>query len=152
MRQADMIGGLVAIFLGGVAIHQANRLEYWSSFGPGPGFIPLWSGVFIALGGLWLMLQAWRRAKEAARDKDPGHQGRLIQVAGVGALTMVLALAVDYVGFSLPTFAFLALLIGWIGSHKLTTNLGVSAGLTATFYLVFGYFLEVPLPKGWIGF
>lgn len=152
MRQADMIGGLLAVFLGGLAVHQSSQMEYWSSFGPGPGFIPLWSGVLIAIGGLLLTFQAWKRAKDKAPEKDPQQRYRLIQVAVVAALTMVLAVAVDFVGFSLPTFVFLAFLTGWLGDHKLVTTLTVSAGLTATFHFVFGYFLEVPLPKGWIGF
>lgn len=152
MRRANIIGSMIIMGFGIIAITQAVNLDYWSSFGPGPGFIPLWASIVIVGGGLVQLIQFWRKPREPKVEISPEQRARLIQVAMVAVMTILCALTMDIIGFCLPCFAFTYLLIGWVGKHKQKTAVSVAVGLTAGFYLVFVLALEIPLPKGIMGF
>lgn len=152
VRRANIIGSVIIMLFGAIAVTQAVDMDYWSSFGPGPGFIPLWASIIIICGGLVQCIQALRQPKEGRTAISPEQKGRLMQVAMVAIMTILCALTMDIIGFCLPCFLFTYLLIGWVGKHKQKTAVSVAVGLTAGFYLVFVLALEIPLPKGIMGF
>ena len=47
MRLADLIGGVVVLILGLAVVFFSSQLPYYSEYGPGPGFLPLWLGVVL---------------------------------------------------------------------------------------------------------
>lgn len=47
MRLADLIGGVVVLILGLAVVFFSLQLTYYSEYGPGPGFLPLWLGVVL---------------------------------------------------------------------------------------------------------
>lgn len=153
MRRADIAGGLIFVAVGMVIAWQAIPLGYWTHMGPGPGFVPLWSGVAIGLGGLLLFIQSLR-SKEPREEGENGGKmpGIPRSVLVVAAFTILAAFAMDIVGFSLSMFLFLATLIGLSRRHRLSVVIGVAAAVTGAFFLVFEWGLQVPLPRGVIGF
>ncbi len=149
MRQADIIGALISIFFGVFVITQALGLEYWWRFGPGPGFVPLWSGVLILSGGVLLFITSVRRPPDTMEPVNPEGRKRLITIT---VLTVLAAVAMNYLGFGTTMFLFMALLVGGVGRHRWYVTLGSALLVSVTFYLVFVKWLLVPLPKGVFGF
>lgn len=152
MQRSDLVGSLVIIAFGGFAISQAVGLEYWSQFGPGPGFIPLWASIIMVLGGAIRIIQGLLKGVQERRTIGAEAKKRLFQVFAVAALTGLTVFSIDLVGFSAPIFIFSFLLVRWIGQHNLRTTLIYSICITASFYLIFVVALSVPLPKGVLGF
>ena len=142
MRRSEIVGAIVSIIVGLFIVVQAAQLEYWMSMGPGPGFVPLWAGIAIALAGIFLLIQALR---------SPNEQRRSGMVWMAAAMTVLAALGMNFIGFSLTSFIFIAVLIGMSGSHRMTTTIGVAAVVTIVFLLVFRWGLQVPLPAGFMG-
>ena len=153
MRRADIAGGLIFVAVGMAIVWQSVPLGYWTRMGPGPGFVPLWSGVVIALGGLLLSLQSLR-SKESGQSAENGCKmpGIPRSVVLVAVLTVCAAFAMDILGFSLSMFLFLATLIGLSRRHRWSVTIGGAAVVTGAFFLVFEWGLQVPLPRGMIGF
>lgn len=153
VRRADIIGSLIIIFFGIFAVTQAVQLEYWWKFGPGPGFLPVWASIFLLLGGCILLIQSLRKSQpENALANDPQKIKRLINISAVAILTVLTAISIIYIGFSISIFLFMALMVGVLGKYRWYVTLGTAAGTSLAFYLLFAIGLQVPLPKGIFGF
>lgn len=149
MRRAEIIGAIVSTIVGLAIVSQAAQLEYWMPLGPGPGFVPLWAGIAIALAGIVLLIQVLRTPRDP--EEPPPEKGRSGMVWVAAALTVLAALGMNFIGFSAASFLFMAVLIGISGSHRWTTTIGIAAVVTVVFLLVFKWGLQVPLPTGVIG-
>ncbi len=152
MRRADIIGGIITIFFGLIAITQSIQLDYWSPFGPGPGFVPLWCSIFIVFGGVLLIIQALGKRAVPARAIDATKLKRLTGVGSVAGLTVAAAVVMNIIGFTLSMFLFMATMMGFSRKHKWSVVFATAAGVAISFYFVFYKWLQVPLPKGFVGF
>lgn len=152
MRRADIVGGVMTILFGIFAITQAAQLEYWSQFGPGPGFVPLWSSVIVLGGGILLFIQAVRKRAKTAPPLGSEKIRGLVVVGIVTLLTMVAALMMSYVGFTASMFIYVTILVSGIGKHRWHVGLVTGAITAVSFYVLFAKWLQVPLSKGIMGF
>ena len=69
----------------------------------------------------------------------------LILLGSIVAYTLL----VDPVGFLITTFALLVLLMKRLGASWKATLIGAGLGTVVT-YVMFAYWLRVPLPPGWL--
>ena len=151
MRRADSIAGAALLALGasfsvGALMHHA----YWGANGPGPGFLPFWLGLVMALLAGALLLGALRAA-DAGQTWLPTGDGlrRLTIVLG---LTTALVALLQVVGMVLGTVLFLIALMRLLDRLPWRTTLSVSLAVAASNYLIFAYWLKVPMPVGVLGF
>ena len=63
------------------------------------------------------------------------------------AILIFYALVIELLGFILTTFIFLIIWMWVIERLRWRTILSISIGTTVVLYLIFSFFLEVPLPK-----
>ena len=152
MRRADIIGGILTILFGIIAITQSVQLDYWSPFGPGSGFVPLWSSIIIVFGGILLIIQALRRRPMPVQAMDKQKIKRLGTVGMVAGLTVAAAVLMDIIGFTLSMFLFMATMMGFSRKHRWHVVVATSVTVAVSFYFVFDKWLQVPLPKGFVGF
>ncbi|HIJ55381.1 MAG TPA: tripartite tricarboxylate transporter TctB family protein [Deltaproteobacteria bacterium] len=153
MRRADIAGGLITILFGIFAISQAAQIDYWWKFGPGPGFLPLWASIVMVFGGCLLLIQALRKPKQDKhRPKDPQQIKRIGNVAAVAGLTVLTAVGMVYLGFSIAIFLFVALMIHMLGKYRWYITLSMALFISLAFYISFAKWLQVPLPEGIFGF
>ncbi len=114
---------------------------------PGPGFLPFGLACLLILLALALIISQWKKGDSQTPFWPGGAWVR--PLLGTGAFVFY-AFAIEHIGFIITTFAFLVLWmwiierIGWI------RILSVSICVTAILYLIFAYFLEVPLPTGFL--
>jgi len=147
MRQAERVVAALSVLLGLAVVWKAWRMEYLTELGPGPGFFPLWMGLILTgLSGAWLLSALWRATPETDRRFLPAWHGLRRILLVLGALIAV-GLALEFVGFQLAMFAFVAFVLtalGWRG-WGLTTVL--SAVLSVGVYHAFTRWLDVTLPR-----
>jgi hypothetical protein len=150
MRTAEIIVALVLLLLAGVLGWESLRLGTgWASSGPGPGFVPFWLSVAVAVAGFGVLVQQARRVDQSAPPWFPSRSSLvfwlkiLVPMAGVVVLLRSL-------GIYLVTGLYLALFSAWIGRHRWFVVLGVSLLIPLVMYLSFERFFKLPLPKSFL--
>ena len=151
MRGADRITGAVLLVLSvAFAAGALRSYAYWSPSGPGPAFLPFWLGVAMAVLATLLLLSAWRRPDRG----DPW----LPQGAGLRRLALVLGTSValvallDTLGMVIGTALFLVVLLRGLDRVSWPVSVAVALATAAFTFLVFTWWLKVPLPVGVLGF
>ena len=151
MASAQVVGGLFLLVLGVLTSLFASRLSYGSEVGPGPGFLPLWIGIGLALCGVATTVKAVRLRRARRTESAPFFMPKTRQVVFI-FLTLVatfLLLPVFGLSFGLALFTGFTMRItgrhGWFWCGLATV---VTA---AAVRFVFGYLLDIPLPRGLVG-
>lgn len=147
----DLVTALVISSFAVFVIYEASSLPYYSEYGPGPGFLPLWlgMGIFVlALSLVFANLLGFARIEEGV----PQPWTAIGRALGGWVGLMVAIALLPWVGFGL-SFAFLTtLLILVLEGRSPLTALGTAVSLSLGFYLIFALALGVPLPSGPWGF
>jgi hypothetical protein len=147
MRIADLIGGAVVLLLGLAVIYFSSQMEYYSEFGPGPGFLPLWVGICITGFTIVLIFKILRKHEKAGAFLKPRTR------EGFKLLIMIIAtfLLLPFLGFSIGFGLFAGITMRVMGRHGWVacglTAVGVAIGIR----YVFGHWLSIPLPTGIVG-
>jgi hypothetical protein len=132
------IGAFTAV--GIYVLLSSVGLGLWTSLGPGPGLFPFAMGaVLVAMALIWLV-QELRRPSETAEGVD-----RRLVIEVVVSL-VILAAAMDLLGFQLSMFMFLMYHLKLRGRRTWVSSLIIAvAGSFGAFY-AFNYGLNVSLP------
>jgi putative tricarboxylic transport membrane protein len=130
-----------------MAVWGSTQLSMGKFKHPGPGFMPFGLGLCLIILSLVLIL------KNLGRNSSPipfwSHRTWLRPLLGL-AILVFYAFGIDRLGFILTTFIFLLIWMGLIERLRWKTALSISMGTTVALYLLFVFFLEVPLPKGFL--
>jgi hypothetical protein len=156
MKRADVVAGILLAAAFGAALWEATSFQYRTEFAPGPGFAPVWiSAIAIAI-ALLIAVIAFRSASDVRDDAGAPVEGLdkrgLARVGATLAGLVVLLALVPLIGFVPAIFAFLVFLTLAVQRLAVASALGVSAGTVVFVYVVFVHFLDVPIPKGPLGF
>jgi putative tricarboxylic transport membrane protein len=114
---------------------------------PGPGFLPFGLALCLIALSLALIIKSWK----GTASPTPFWPQRtwLRPLLGV-AIFVFYALVIQRLGFLLSTFSFLIIWTRLIERVRWRTLIGISIATTAGLYFIFVFFLEVPLPKGFL--
>ncbi|HYC47868.1 MAG TPA: tripartite tricarboxylate transporter TctB family protein [Burkholderiales bacterium] len=154
MTRADFIGGLVLSAFFGAALWEGWSFQYGTEFAPGPGFAPVWLSaiglcvsLLIAAHGL-LAMRSPERSAAAPELEKWGLVRVVLTLLGLGAMIFL----VESLGLALSILLFLLYLTLVVQRHGAAVGIASSVGTVVFVYVVFVYFLEVPVPKGPLGF
>ncbi len=153
MKKADRIFAIICLGLSGWLIRESFKYDYMTMYTPGPGFHPFWLGICLGLLSLYLLFDTFRRrdAKEEGQSISAGEEG-----ADPGGLILLitagLALLMTRLGFVLSSFVFIVLTLAILEKFKIFKSILYGAVMSGAIFLIFRYWLEVDLPKGWLGF
>ena len=147
MRIADLIGGAVVLILGLAVIFFSSQMEYYSEFGPGPGFLPLWVGICITGCAVVLILNLLRKHEKA------GAFFQLRTKEGFKLLVIIIAtfLLLPFLGFSIGFGLFAGITMRIMGRHGWVVCGLTAVGIAIGIRLVFSHWLMIPLPTGIVG-
>ena len=72
MRKADRIFGVIGLLLALWAYLESRKFDYMTEFTPGPGFMPFWVGVVLAVLSCYLIVDSFvRKAGKKDDAKAP---------------------------------------------------------------------------------
>ena len=151
MRGADRIAGAGLLSLGvAFSAGALKQHDYWGPNGPGPAFLPFWLGLAMAVLAAVLLIGAIRSA-------DPGdawlpHGDGLRRLALVLGATTALVVLLNVAGMVVATLLFLIGLFRFLDRQPWPLTLAVALAVTGLNFLVFTYWLRVPMPVGLFGF
>ena len=152
MQKAERVVAALCVLLGLAIVWQAWGMEYLTSIGPGPGFFPLWLGLFLtALSVAWLLSVVWRSTDAHERRFLPERRGLRRILLVMGAIIAV-GLALEFIGFQLAMFAFVAVVLTALGWRGWGLTAVLASMLSFGVYHAFTRWLDVTLPQASIEF
>lgn len=148
MWHANIIAG-VAVFLLGIATTAAAwlTLPYGGDFGPGPGFLPLWMGIIMAVCAIPIIITDFRNKDRSEKLFRPETTMCLKVLGLVVAVFLVLPLLGFPAGLALITAGGMRLM----GKHGWVSCAMTAIGTAVCIHYLFGQWLSIPLPGGMFG-
>jgi len=150
MTKYDRMSTLFFIGLAIAIIVESIRMGRGSLSNPGPGLIPLGSGLVIGILSLIVLVGTFRSSsKEGLRDKAMKLSWNIISTL----ISMVaFGFLVNPLGFYTATFLWLGFVCRWIAGMEWKATIILAVLATLSTWLLFGYFLEIRFPRGIMGF
>ena len=129
---------------------ESLRLPLGSWRDPGAGFLPLGSGIGLAILSLTLFSQARFRTEGRTR-KGWYSQERWKSLLVILGVLFGYALFLDFLGFLVSTFLLLVMLFRLVEPQRWVVAIGGSALASIACYIIFEVWLKTQLPKGIFG-
>lgn len=148
MKRFDQIGSIVCLIVAAVAIWQSAIIPMGRISKPGPGFLPFWVGVILALlsGVLWIEASFRKPSSEPVRFLS--GEGKWPYVIFTGVALLVYTGLLEILGFRISTFLLLLFLFWFVGKQKWWVVFLGSFLVTLFTHLLFRVALKVQLPTG----
>ena len=147
MRLADLIGGVVVLFFGLAVVFFSSQLPYYSEYGPGPGFLPLWLGVVLIGCAIFVIINVLKKHDKIGSFFKPRTKLGL----HVLIIIFITFLLLPFLGFSIGLALFVGITMRIMGRHR-WVSCSITAVVTAIcIHLIFVSWLTIPLPQGLIG-
>jgi len=145
----DKVFALLLFLLGIYITTTSVEYGYMQGTTPGPGFFPFWVGLLIA--GLSLINVVRSIARREALDNEIDVPG-VIKSVIISLLLLAFVMFSEEIGMLLGCF-ILVLLIAWVIQPRWNRMFTLKIVATAVLfpllaYLVFGVYLNVPVPLG----
>ena len=153
MNRDEIIAGMVVFIFGGVTAVLSLRMPIGTFRMPGTGMFPLILGILLMFLSGTFVLKIFFQGKEEqvkkeASPESTGSPMQLIFFLG----TMVLAtLFFNRLGYPLTSFLLMLALLRALGIKRWGLNILISLFTAVGSYFLFVKWLNIPMPKGWIG-
>lgn len=152
MKRHDIISSLFCLFFALlICIESIRTLPLGSLHNPGPGFLPLVSGITLGL----LSGISYLRALFAKSEEVKGlwySKERWKNLVLILAALFAYASFLEIIGFLVSTFCLLFFLFRTFEPMKWSLVIGGSAAASFALYALFDLWLKVQLPRGILGF
>ncbi len=152
MNREEVIGGTLIFLFGAVTAYFSLRMPLGTFRAAGSGLFPLGLAILLMVLSIVLLIKAYVRGKPIGEKKPNSEAPRSTKqvVLFMGAIALA-TLLFKPLGYPLMWFLLLFALLRILGVRSWAYNLSLSL-LTATgAYFLFVLWLQIPLPKGWIG-
>ncbi len=152
MNRHEAIGGGVLFLFGVVTAVLSLRMSMGTFRNAGSGMFPFCLGILLMILSILFLLNLHLKGAKRSDQKSTGGE----PVSGKQILlffgTVVLAtLFFSRLGYPLMSFLLLLALLRVLGMKRLPVILLLSFATAVVTYFLFVQWLQIPLPKGWIG-
>jgi len=148
MKRVDRIGGMICLIIAAGVIWQSAIIPMGNWSKPGPGFMPFWAGVILALLCGFLWLEAGMGKSPSAPIRIFSHEGRWTGVIWTAASLLAYGFFIELLGFMICTFFFMFVMFYFLGHQKWWASLTGSILVTWIAHAIFKLALKVQLPAG----
>jgi hypothetical protein len=153
MKRDELIGCGIVFLFGGITAVLSLQMPIGTFRMAGAGLFPLCLGILLMILSLLFLLNLLfgKGATPPTSEPAAATPANTRQVLLFLVVTAVATLCLGFLGY--PAFCFLLmLLLLWIlGIRRPALLLGLSLLTAAGAYLLFVWFLKIPLPKGLFG-
>lgn len=149
MKKYDRLAAILLIALGlGTSVYSYALLKVGTLTAPDAGFQPFLAGVgMVICAAVWL---AARMGKDDVAEPFWG-KGEWVRPLLAAVFLVVYTFAMDIIGYIAATFLFMAVWQLLIERERWLKASIITVLSTAGVYLLFVYFLGVPVPEGILG-
>jgi putative tricarboxylic transport membrane protein len=150
MRKNDLISSLFFLACGLLITAGSLMMPIGRLGEPGPGFLPLFVGIFLALLSAALFIRSLRLKMNDQKAFGLGRKERF-KVITTSLSLLLYCVALKPLGFVLVTFLLLLFLFKVTGGFNWKMSIAGPVLITLFFYLLFAVWLEVQFPMGPFG-
>ena len=153
MKKDEIIVGIVIFLFGLITTFLSLKMPIGTFRMAGSGMFPLCLGILLMILSGIFVLRIFAQGKEEQVEKEASVQSsdspmQLTLFLG----TMVLAtLFFNRLGYPLTSFLLLLGLLRILGIKRWGLNILISVVTAVGSYFLFVKWLDIPMPKGWIG-
>ena len=147
MRRYYQAAGVIILAFALYVMYESRfGIDYRTEYGPGPGYLPFWCGVFLAVFTLaWLIQVTFRPVEGLAATFYP-DRGGIMRILSVMAAMILFSIFMTILGFQLTILPFLFCLLLILGRQKILPALALSVAVGWGLTYIFRNLLDVPLP------
>lgn len=152
MNRDELIGGSLIFLFGAVTAYFSLRMPVGTFRAAGSGLFPLGLGILLMGLSIVLLAKAYVQRKPIS-EKTPHPEGPRSTkqvILFMGAIVLA-TLLFEELGYPLVSFLLLLALLRILGVRRWVYTLSLSFLTAAGTYVLFVLWLQIPLPKGWIG-
>ena len=153
MNRDEIIVGVVIFLFGAVTTLLSLRMPIGTFRMGGPGLFPLCLGIILMIvSGAFVLKIFFQGREDQVKKATPieSSESPLQMILFLG--TMVLAtLFFNKLGYPLVSFLLILSLLRILGMKRWGLNILISAVTSVGSYFLFVQWLNIPMPKGWIG-
>jgi putative tricarboxylic transport membrane protein len=152
MRRWDQIASFVGMGIGVLLVFSSLRLNLGQWTQPGPGFLPLCSGVLLII--LCVVYGVWsfgRKDESSQKKESPWPRENLGKIIGVLIALFLFAFLLPLFGYLLSTFLLMIFLFRVIEPERWPLTFLKAALSVGVTYAIFEKWLMVQFPKGFWG-
>jgi hypothetical protein len=139
----DLRSGIFFFGLSLSLMWESLRVEIGTFLEPGSGFVTFGVGLALCALSVALICRGWK-----IRESQKSHSRRVILAL---ASLFIYSLVLDTLGFVVATFFLVGILFQSGQPRRWWWLVGTSAMVTFLAYLIFGVFLHVYFPRGFLG-
>jgi len=150
MTKYDRISTLFFVGLSIAIIEESIRVGYGSLSNPGPGLIPLGSGLILGICSIIAFALTFRSSsRESLQKKTINFNWNTISAL---VSMLVFGFLVTPLGFYTTTVLWMGFVCRWIARLGWQATIITSVIATISTWFLFGYLLEIRFPLGIWGF
>ena len=152
MRKADRIYGVIGLGLSLWCYLESTKFTYMTQFTPGPGFMPFWVGVVLALLSVYLIVDSFVRKpgkKDDAKILPEKHM--LYRVGAIMLMLFGVRFSMNFLGFPLTLALFTTAILLLLEHYSILKSVGYGIAYAAVTWFIFQYILSMGFPKGILG-
>lgn len=148
-----MVAAILLFLFGGITMLLSLQLPLGSLRMPGSGFFPFWLGLLLMGLAAGQILHSRVRAEAGTAEaavggRAAGSTRQVLTFMGIIALATAL---LDILGFPLVAFLLMATLLKLLGLRRWRDSLFIALLTAGVSYFLFVRWLQIPMPKGWLG-
>jgi len=140
---ADIVGSLILILMGIVAIIGAIGLHVGTPTEPQPGFFPFMSGAFILVLSLIILVRGW-----LGRGNRPAKFGEVRRPALLVVALIAFVAVLEPLGYLITSLIIVALVLRIMGIRSWRVLLTTSFAMSIGTFVLFDRLLGIALPVG----
>ena len=153
MKKDEILSVIVLFFFGAVTTILSLKMDIGTFRNAGTGMFPLFLGVLLMiLSSLFLLKILFQNKKAPVKGEPiveiPGSTKQMIFFLGTMALA---TLFFNKLGYPLISFLLMLGLLRILGIKRWALNILISFVTAVGSYFLFVQWLNIPMPKGWIG-
>jgi putative tricarboxylic transport membrane protein len=147
-QSSSLVWLALAILIGAETL---RKLSFGSFRDPGPGFVPIISGIILGILSLIHYIQSFLdKGKRKQVSGNLPERWKALLIVYTSLISYVFLL--EPLGFLVATFFLLFILFRIAESRPWTVLIGASALTSMVTFLIFDVFLKCQLPKGILSF
>jgi putative tricarboxylic transport membrane protein len=148
MKNAGVYAASLFVLFSLVMLWQSFSLDYYTSLGPGPGFLPLWVSVLLLVLSILYFWESVKNEVFLFSQIIPKGVVLIKNISVLGSVILFMVL-VTFTGFVVA--GTLMLMVILLHDFKWYNGLAISLAVSITVFFIFKILLDVPLPVNAFG-
>jgi putative tricarboxylic transport membrane protein len=153
MKRDEIVVGIVIFLFGAITTLLSLRMPVGTFRMAGTGMFPLILGIILMVLSGAFILKIFSQGKEEQVKKEASiesSESPIQLILFLGAMVLA-TLFFNQLGYPLTSFLLMVALLRILGIKRWGQNILISVVTAVGSYFLFVKWLDIPMPKGWIG-